>query len=477
MTREFCAAPCYASIYKRLLRDTLRKDPSLLSILSQQGQAVARAAKQPKAAASPKTAAMAGVAGKGGEVLTPRPSPRPPNRDSGAARDTAFRVNGKIDASSLAASAAAAGEKAGTNGTSPRASFLSQVVPSPRGKMVSTAAAGDSFTPDRSPERNHYAFPRGPGGIDILSGPTMAPAGRELQMKPNGLSADASGEGRRNAERSNEAAAAAAAVAAAAMLGLGACAPSGDEENGIGSEDATGQPKSVGVRSPVVADVRLASQGFGGKGTAGSTTTVPRAPSKPPGFSTPKKAAASAREKTSSLGRCVTSNGHAAADISVKREAENASAPEANDRVGGVGSSKEGGPRGSPILALSPDRKEEHTRGVSPQVNGRAKDGDTPCEADRIQGNGVRFPPAAEDAEVEGALAGEGTDTKQPLPRKEAEVEVEVKACFDASDVPEALKGKLHAHQREGLRWMVHMYLKGMSVMLVSTSSMNMAEQ
>ncbi|CAM9551876.1 unnamed protein product, partial [Choristocarpus tenellus] len=39
VTREFCAAPCYANLYKRLLRDTLRKNPSLIPILSRQAPA------------------------------------------------------------------------------------------------------------------------------------------------------------------------------------------------------------------------------------------------------------------------------------------------------------------------------------------------------------------------------------------------------------------------------------------------------
>lgn len=37
-----------------------------------------------------------------------------------------------------------------------------------------------------------------------------------------------------------------------------------------------------------------------------------------------------------------------------------------------------------------------------------------------------------------------------------------------AVDVPKAIQAKLHEHQKDGLRWMVHMYQNGMPIILVS---------
>lgn len=47
VTREFCAAPCYANIYKRLLRDTLYKNPSLISVLTRQSPRAVRLVETP----------------------------------------------------------------------------------------------------------------------------------------------------------------------------------------------------------------------------------------------------------------------------------------------------------------------------------------------------------------------------------------------------------------------------------------------
>lgn len=63
VTREFCAAPCYASIYKRLLRDTLYKNPSLISVLAKQAPRAVRLVETP---VSPTAAAKGTVTSSSG---------------------------------------------------------------------------------------------------------------------------------------------------------------------------------------------------------------------------------------------------------------------------------------------------------------------------------------------------------------------------------------------------------------------------
>lgn len=61
VTREFCAAPWYASIYKRLLRDTLYKNSSLISVLAKQAPRAVRLVETPVTNVPPTATAKATV--------------------------------------------------------------------------------------------------------------------------------------------------------------------------------------------------------------------------------------------------------------------------------------------------------------------------------------------------------------------------------------------------------------------------------
>ncbi|CAM9201270.1 unnamed protein product [Scytosiphon promiscuus] len=120
VTREFCAAPCYATIYKRLLRDTVRKN-----VAGSAGGGVAAAA----------TSAL-GDTSRGRHSGSGRP-PGAPSAPAPVARDP-------------------------------------EIVPEPE------ASDGPPSRSSSPPARNnHHRLPRGPGGIDILSGPAphSAPMG------------------------------------------------------------------------------------------------------------------------------------------------------------------------------------------------------------------------------------------------------------------------------------------------------------
>ncbi|CAM9966830.1 unnamed protein product, partial [Hapterophycus canaliculatus] len=187
VTREFCAAPCYATIYKRLLRDTVRKNLSLVPILSRQAPSARAAAAAAAATAAAAAAAALPTAGDplragdggsgGGVVVAAAPS------DSGRLRD---EDSGRSSKAPSALPPLAAAERKTINGLSGRGSA--------------------------PPTRNHQ-LPRGPGGIDILSGP--APHVRTVSgADAAAVEAVAAGVG---GEGAND-----AVVAAAAMLGLGA---------------------------------------------------------------------------------------------------------------------------------------------------------------------------------------------------------------------------------------------------------------
>lgn len=237
VTREFCAAPCYASIYKRLLRDTLRKNPSLIPILSRQAPAPPRA---PPFALEETEAGLRG------------PDPR------------GDRGNG------------------GGGGGGGRPGELSNGVNSPR-------SSSSGFTPARSHPLPRgpggidiLSAPKGPGGIDILSGPPSPARGgaeSEAYVSPRqgccSSSASAAGSSppsRVTGATKVEAAAAAAGgdgsndavAAAAAMLGLGARTAAG----GGGGGGAGGRVMSSPVKGGDVANgsASAVSNGHGGGG-------------------------------------------------------------------------------------------------------------------------------------------------------------------------------------------------------------------
>lgn len=222
VTREFCAAPCYASIYKRLLRDTLRKNPSLIPILSSQAPGARVTAEAAEA-----TAASAATAAANEQPAELASSPVPSAAPTGSA------------------TAAANAGGSGANGENP---YMQH---SPRRLVV-------------SPVRSH-PLPRGPGGIDILSAPpppspSPSPT-REFESTleepprtplPRANTAVAMGVEHPAAAAAGsllarrEEGASAAVAAAAAMLGLGAGGVSGGGGGGaMGSARAT-PPTAVG---------------------------------------------------------------------------------------------------------------------------------------------------------------------------------------------------------------------------------------
>lgn len=249
VTREFCAAPCYASIYKRLLRDTLRRNPSLAPILSRQVPSARAVARPPAAAAAAFPAAgglsRASASHGGSGVVDVDGLPLPRGRDVG-----------RPSTSPTGTSAAAGARTELENGSYRRPSS-------------SASPPGAS--------RSHQ-LPRGPGGIDILSGPaTPAKEGAENGAAVARAHVRAvSGAGAAAVEAVVAAGIGGegvddAVVAAAAMLGLGAEVFAG-RGGGAGAAAAPAESKSESESAPVAASAATAVTGGKGevKGDAGA---------------------------------------------------------------------------------------------------------------------------------------------------------------------------------------------------------------
>lgn len=215
VTREFCAAPCYASIYKRLLRDTLRKNPSLIPILSSQAPRARVAAAAAEAAEAEARAMRVQLEamidpGNAGSAMT----------SIGSARDSLL-----------------------PNPVMPHScDGRSRYLPAPVPTHLRLSPLESMLPP---PPRSH-PLPRGPGGIDILSGPSTpmremdgypgpsfrlpppqasAPSSRSLVYGGPHYSTAATMPSAAHVAR--EEGTSAAVAAAAAMLGLGGSSGNG----------------------------------------------------------------------------------------------------------------------------------------------------------------------------------------------------------------------------------------------------------
>ena len=282
VTREFCAAPWYAAIYKRLLRDTLRRNPSLTPILSRQAPTprVAEAAAADAAAAAAATAAAAAAAAAA---------------DAAAAREAAANERSRNrlpsyrrGAGGCHPSSDADGHSKGHRGCSGSVGRIEGVVVAETGVRNGShhhhRAVSDGFAQPqpKQPRPRSHPLPRGPGGIDILSGPST-PARRgeseaarqqrqhqQHQQRDDGNAAALGGGGLAND----------AAVAAAAMLGLGAGqvgkASSASAAAGGGGGGCGGRERSLSAAARALQGTSLCNGHADNSGLKdGSTRSMP----------------------------------------------------------------------------------------------------------------------------------------------------------------------------------------------------------
>ncbi|CAM9583453.1 unnamed protein product, partial [Ectocarpus sp. 12 AP-2014] len=413
VTREFCAAPYYAAIYKRLLKDTLRKNLSLAPIVTRQAPSSAR-----RVAAA--TAALA--AGDPSRASSHEGS----SSSDGRSRSAAERP-------SMAAAAAAGLEL------------------SPTGARRGAGGVGNGSrhhprSASLSPPRRSHQLPRGPGGIDILSCPAKDPppesgcgggggAGRTHVRSVSSADVTAATAG---AEGAND-----AAVAAAAMLGLGA-----EVFTDRGGRGPAVAKESCGSSGAVRGPPERAAAG-GEDGAAVAAAAAHRSDSHADGI-----------RVELDRGRDRHDAAWAATEVTLARRE--------NGGGGGGGVTSErrsanGGGAEAAAAVLFDGREEE-------QLRRERGGGDDDKEAGPPEEKGGA---GAEEAVKE----EEGMDVEEPLSERKAEDEdVEMAAeDFDPSDVlkgvpavnvPESIKANLQGYQRDGLSWMVHMYNNGMPLIL-----------
>eukprot|EP00903_Cladosiphon_okamuranus_P009406 g8970.t1 len=472
VTREFCAAPCYASIYKRLLRDTLRKNPSLTPILSKQ-------------APSARVARPAAVAAA---YLPPGGSSRasPSTSQGGVDGVTRGRADvGRPSTSPPGSSATAAGGARSEFDNGPY-------------RRVSS-----SLSPPRTSSRSHQ-LPRGPGGIDILSGPAtpvkevaehsagQAPHSRSVSgAAAAAVEAVAAGIGGEGVDD--------AVVAAAAMLGLGA-----EVFAGRRAESATGAGAGAPAKSNSAPVTGLA---LTGAATAGQAMVKP--------------------DDGAYDGDSVLSNGHAGRVGGISNPngvrpntvhgrqrvsgPESAAAAAASSDAGGSSDAiqwSEGRREGTGLerrqpVALEgrgeagkdkPDEMETESARGKPQD--RIRDGDedehgagspSPAKDKRGRNGDEEGEGTRGGAKLEGVLKKEeGADPEErgDRDRSSENAQDKVAASDDVPEPgpgpgpePEPIKATLHEHQKDGLRWMVRMYDNGMPLVLGDEAGLGKAVQ
>eukprot|EP00752_Nemacystus_decipiens_P010606 g9444.t1 len=477
VTREFCAAPCYASIYKRLLRDTLRKNPSLAPILSKQAPS-ARVARPPAHSAA--------------SYLAPGGLSRPgTNTSHGGNGGVDGFPRGRADVGTPSASTAGRGTSAAPGATRARAEAdngphrrVSSSVSPPRTSSSSSSSSSSNG-------RRSHQLPRGPGGIDILSGP-VTPV-KEAAAE-SGSAARSSHSHSRSVSGADAAAVEAVAagisgegvddavVAAAAMLGLGAEVFAARGGPGRGAGTAAGAP------------AKSRSAPVGGYATTGGKARVDAgAFDSDSGLSNGHvDGIGSDANRTSSVRPSAT---RARQDVSRPEEVAAETAAEESSDARSEGR-REGSSQGEPMVRDGRgvvDRPDEMETDAP-----RGKDGQDQDQDDN-EGGGVFSSPTKDEggrdeegdeatprggAETEGVVkkeeAGADPDERGYRDRSSEDAQVEVAVGNDVPESepePEPIHATLHEHQKEGLRWMIRNYDNGMPLVLGDEAGLGKALQ